>query len=172
MDFYDQTKGSSFERLVINLGSDELPRISCAAHKLNLCLRGAFVKHQTICKDIKTLNRMIERIRKSYDLSRVFHDLKARLRLENTTRWGSAYISLLSIKRACKKNAIQLRDLPVSLGVINTYIKILKPAYIFNLELQSQRATISYIIPSILRVSITKIYVVDVPVSTVEYAYF
>lgn len=108
---------------------------------------------------------MIERIRKSYDLSRVFHDLKARLRLENTTRWGSAYISLLSIKRACKKKAIQLRDLPVSLGVINTYIKILKPAYIFNLELQSQRATISYIIPSILRVSITKFDVVDVPIS-------
>ena len=80
---------------------------------------------------------MIKRIRKSYNLSRVFQDLKARLRLENTTRWRSAYLSLLSIKRACKKDAIQLRDLPVSLGVIKTYLKILKPAYIFNLKLKA-----------------------------------
>lgn len=153
LDFYDTERGFPIENLVINLGSDDLPRISCASHKLNLVLRGAFVQHKVICQHLKSLNRFIRRIRKSYKLSRIFKDLKVRLRLENKTRWGSAYISLITIKRAYKCKAIKEDDLPVDISVIDVYIKILSPAYLFNLDLQSNKSSIAYVIPSILRVT-------------------
>ena len=36
---------NTIDKLDINLGSDDIPRISCANHKLNLCVCSAVVKH-------------------------------------------------------------------------------------------------------------------------------
>lgn len=100
IDFYDLNKGNPLIDLRIKLGSDELPRISCASHKLNLAVRGAMVKHKVICEHLRLINKFISGIKRSYELGRVFKDLNCRLRLENVTRWGSAFLCLESIKRA------------------------------------------------------------------------
>lgn len=84
------------------LGSTELPRISCAAHKLNLVVRSAITRHKRICDDLHEINGYISKIRSSYNLSREFINAKCRLRLENATRWGSQYLCLEALEHVNK----------------------------------------------------------------------
>lgn len=57
------------------------------------------LKHVEVCDDLKLLNRFISSIIDSYNLSREFENLEARLRLENATRWGSQYLCLEALKK-------------------------------------------------------------------------
>ncbi len=77
-------------------------------------------QHRLICSDLKKLNSFMSSIRGSYNLDRVFQNLKCRLRLENNTRWGSAYLSIETLIRAILKDAISKENLPVSLSRIET----------------------------------------------------
>ena len=88
------------------LGTNDLPRISCANHKLNLAVRSAMVKHKEICVDLKELNKFISSIRFSYNLGREFENIEARLRCENATRWGSQYLCLEALKKVLFYNII------------------------------------------------------------------
>jgi len=144
---YEITDQNQFE---IEIGSSKLPRISCANHKLNLAVRKAMSEHQLICADLKKLNSLISCIRNSYNLDRVFQNLKCRLRLENNTRWGSAFLSLETIIRAVIKNAIQVDELPIKLSRIETYFLILQPAYNLNISFQSNTCSIGDVIPALL----------------------
>ncbi len=134
----------------IELGSSKLPRISCANHKLNLAVRKAMSEHQSICADMKKLNSFISRIRSSYNLDRVFQNLKCRLRIENNTRWSSAFLSLETIIRAIIRKAIQVDNLPVRLSRIETYFLILQPAYNLNISFQSNNCSIGDVFPAVL----------------------
>ncbi len=72
------------------------------------------------------------------------------MRLENNTRWGSAFLSLETIIRAVIKTAIQIDKLPVKLSRIETYFFILQPAYNLNISFQSNNCSIGDVIPALL----------------------
>jgi hypothetical protein len=141
--------------LNINLGSSELPRISCANHKLNLCLRTAIAKHKPLNINIRILNSYVNRIKRSIRLNDIFVNAKCRLRLENTTRWGSTFLMLERLKKAHQKGIFNNIDvtnkLPVSIEFINSYLKILKSAYLVNVYFQRDSSTIGEVIPAILK---------------------
>lgn len=94
------SKGKPLENLVIKLGSDELPRFSCANHKLNFALRRAIRTYDEIVNITKLLNQSNAHIRRSIQINRMFRLEKCRLRLENLTRWSSAYLMLETVKKA------------------------------------------------------------------------
>lgn len=139
-----------YEEIEIEIGSSKIPRISCANHKLNLAVRNSLDQHRMISGDLKKLNSFISSIRGSYNLDRVFQNLKCRLRLENNTRWSSAYLSIETLIRAILKNAISKKNLPVPLSRIETYYLILQPSYNLNISFQSNNCSIADVIPSVL----------------------
>lgn len=51
------------ENIVINLGSSDLQRISCANHKLNLVVRHAISNHKLLEIYMTKLNKFIDKIR-------------------------------------------------------------------------------------------------------------
>ena len=79
-------------------GTSDLPRISCANHKLNLAIKTAIREHKTIERHFRILNNFISKIKKTIHLNRLFANAKCRLRLENITRWGSGFL-MLEIKK-------------------------------------------------------------------------
>lgn len=141
--------------LNINLGSSELPRISCANHKLNLCIRTAIAKHKPLNVNIRILNSYVNRIKRTIRLNEIFVNAKCRLRLENSTRWGSTFLMLERLKKAHKKGVFDNIDmsnkLPVSIEFINSYLKILKSAYLVNVYFQRDSSTIAEVIPAVLK---------------------
>ena len=145
-NFYND---SPIDKLVINLGSSDLPRICCANHKLNLAVRYAMVQHKTICDDMKKVNQFVCGIKKSIMESRIFKDLNCRLRLENKTRWGVVFLVLEALKKAYDKGAFTDAESPIPIELVSIYLEILKPAYIFNLTLQSHQSSIADLIPGI-----------------------
>ncbi len=99
---YDLTKGESLFEKAIELGINKVPRFSCACQKANLAVRHAISMHK-IGEDLKKLNLINTHIRKSIQLNKTFNKSKARLRLENVTRWSSAFLMLESVKKAYDK---------------------------------------------------------------------
>jgi len=138
-----------------NLGSSELARISCANHKVNLCIRTALAKHKPINSNIRSLNAYVARIKRTIELNKVFANAKCRLRLENSTRWGSTFLMLERLKKAYTKGLFDSLEpankLPVSIEVINSYLKILKPAYLVNIYLQRNSSCIAEVIPAVFK---------------------
>ena len=141
--------------LNINLGSSDLPKISCANRKLNLCIRISIAKHKPLHIKIRILNSYVHRIKRTIRRNEIFVNAKCRLRLENSTRWGSTFLMLERLKKAHKKGVFDNIDvsnkLPVSIEFINTYLKILKSAYLVNVYFQRDSSTIAEIIPAVLK---------------------
>lgn len=72
------------------------------------------------------------------------------MRIENVTRWSSAYLMLESVKRAYENNVFNENFLcPVSLETIDTYLQILSPAYRISLGFQKNSSCISDVLPSL-----------------------
>lgn len=74
-------------------------------------------------------------------------------RLENDTRWGSAYLALEAIKRVHDRKAFDpnkpAQKLTFKIEIIKSYIKILYPCYLVNLNFQCNHSTIAEVIPVI-----------------------
>lgn len=152
IDQFDLDNKQPIKDLEIELGSSRLPRISCACHKINLAVRTAMIKQNQICEILFALNKFINHVKRSFSLNKIFVRLKCRLRLENATRWGSAFLVFESIKKAHNKKAFEESEkLPVPIEIIDVYLKILKPAYIFNVALQSTESNIGDVLPGILK---------------------
>lgn len=149
-NFNSHYKIAPIEKFEINFGSDDLPRFSCANHKLNIAVRGAISIHRELTQILKDLNKTNAHIRRSIQLNYAFNLEKCKLRLENLTRWSSAYLMLLSVKKAYDKKMFNA-DNPcsVSLETVEIYIQILQPAYILSLQLQLNHSTIADVIPSV-----------------------
>lgn len=152
---YDTNKGHVYEDFDIEIGDNKIPRYSCACHKANLAVRHAISMHP-IGENLKLLNNSNNHIRKSVELNKVFLKKKSRLRIENRTRWSSAYLLLESVKRAYDKqlfddNNDELRC-PLSLKQVETYLQILQPAYRFTISFQNNNSPISALIPSLFRI--------------------
>ena len=54
-------------------------------------------------------------------------------------------------KKILNENSDNLKS-PVAISMIDDYLKILKPAYLFNLNLQRNSSTIAEVVPSILKI--------------------
>ncbi|RNA28431.1 hypothetical protein BpHYR1_011081 [Brachionus plicatilis] len=146
---YDLTKGEPLSEKEVELGVNKVPRFSCACHKANLAVRHAISMHK-IGDDLKKLNLVNSHIRKSIQLNKTFNKSKARLRLENATRWSSAFLMAYDKELFNEEN----EDLtcPLSLKEVETYLQILRPAYRFSLTFQNSFSSISHLIPSLKRI--------------------
>lgn len=146
--YYDLAKGKPLKDLNIKLGSAELPRFSCANHKLNLAVRHAITNHPQLKETIETLQSTISHIRRSIQTNRIFRINKCRLRLENLTRWSSAYLMLETVKRAYDNNVFNSDFIcPIDLNTIELYLQILKPAYLLSISFQNSNSSIADTIP-------------------------
>jgi len=152
---YDLSKGQTLTNQFFEIEINKIPRFSCACHKANLAVRHAISMHQ-ISEDLQLLNSANVHIRKSINLNKVFVHKKARLRIENRTRWSSAYLMLESVKRAYDLDLFDEsnNDLrcPISLKKVETYLQILQPAYRFSITFQNNKSSISLLIPSLSRI--------------------
>ncbi|RNA41797.1 hypothetical protein BpHYR1_051765 [Brachionus plicatilis] len=151
---YAEDKGEPFMDFNIEIGDNVIPRYSCACHKLNIAVRHAFSIHE-LSKLLKELNTSNSHVRNSIKLNDIFREKKCRLRLENLTRWSSAFMMLESVKRAYDKGAFNENNLelkcPVQLKTIETYIQILKPAYLFSIGLQNNNTSIVGVLPGLFQ---------------------
>ena len=95
-------------------------------------------------------------MRKSIHLSKHFRLKKSKMRLHVETRWSSQFYVLESVKKCFDKNAFvdddQELKSPVSLNIIETYLKVFLPAYRLSLGFQFSNSTIGDTIPGILKV--------------------
>lgn len=65
MDEYDITRGDPNYELLINLGTNDLARYSCACHKANIAVRMAIKKHVEFSKFLAKLSLFAASTRKS-----------------------------------------------------------------------------------------------------------
>lgn len=143
-------EGDMLDILNINLGSADIPRFSCADHNDNNSVRSAIARHPLVCENLKQLTSFCVMIRNNTVLNNIFKELRCRLRIENNTRWGSAFLVLEMIKKAYDRNAFihdETLELPVHIDIIEMYLMILLPSYKFNISFQSNRSTIGDVIP-------------------------
>ena len=139
-----------------NLGTSELARISWANHKVNLCIRTAVAKHKHLNSNILILNAYVARIKWTIELNKVFANAKCCLRSENSTKWGvnipyaKKEMTLKIYKKGLFDSLNTADKLPVSIDFINSYLKILKPAYLVNIYLRRNSSSIAEVIPAVL----------------------
>ena len=111
------------------------------------------VDHEVICNLMRKLNKCASNIRRTIEKSKLFRLKKSRLRLENLTRWGTAFIQLVSFLRAILNGCFDEPNdkCPVDQIILETYIKVLKPVYLLNIGLQNNCETIANVIPKLLK---------------------
>ncbi|CAF1029887.1 unnamed protein product, partial [Brachionus calyciflorus] len=142
--------------LSIKIGSDDIARFSCACHKNKIAVRMSIRKNRSLENLLTTLSRYAARNKNSINNSKYFIQKKARLRIENTTRWSSSFLMLESFHNALKKNAFPPDEpCPALLIEIELYMQILLPAFQFNLIMQKSKSTIADVLPT-LQIMISK----------------
>lgn len=76
------------------------------------------------------------------------------MKLDNSlTRWSSAYMMLVSVKKAMESNIYsEIQNQPnIQLQTVEIYIQILQPAHELSIGFQSNTSTIGEIIPALNR---------------------
>ena len=153
---YDFNNGKIFDEFKIKLGTADLPRFSCAAHKANIAVRMAISCNQTLLNIIKQLNKYSSAVRASIKLSKSHIQARTKLLYDNKTRWSSTFIMFDSFKRSYQNNAFSPEfPCPINLEAIETYMQIFQPAYLFTLIVQKTSSTIGEIVP-LLNIMISK----------------
>lgn len=151
MDEYDLDLGDPLYELHINLGSNDIPRLSCACHKANVAVRMAVKKHESFSTLLAALSKFAARTRASINQSRIHINEKSRLRCENQSRWSSSFLMLESFKKCYDKNIFKDDHVPpASKETIEKYLQILVHAYKFTNILQSTKGSIGEVIPTLL----------------------
>ena len=104
---------------------------------------------------LRKINKSNAHVRRSIQLTKTFKAKSCRLRLCNEIRWSNQYLVLESVKKAYDRgafdNSIPEQTCPVTLAVVENYLKILKPAYMLNINLQYNSSTIMDTIPGVLK---------------------
>ena len=154
----DLNSNEDWTNLSIDLGSSKIPRVRCFNHVLNTIVRNAIDESPKLKRYIWQLNRLVQSSKNKHDLVNIFDNLKARLRYDNTTRWGSTFLLFESVAKAYEKGIFSKNnvELPVSIQIIKNYLRILKPVYIMNLAMQKIDASICDVLP-FLRCQIRKL---------------
>jgi hypothetical protein len=150
-DQYDLTKGTPIRALTITIRTTIVARYSCANHKLNISIRQAVLEHEYVLDMLKTLSSFAATTRRSIQLSRVHRELKASLRSENDTRWGSSFQMIMSFIKANKAGVFtDEHECPYSIDDLSIYFQILYPLYKMNLVFQCTDSSIAEVVPLIL----------------------
>jgi hypothetical protein len=132
-------------------GSSDLPRFSCADHKLGTVIHHALVNQKALLDILKELSRSNSEIRNCIRINGIFQDLKCRPCIYQKTRWLGAIDLLFSNKRAYDKKAFDGEiHCPIHLDVIESYIQILLPAQEFTLNMERNNSSIADVIPGVL----------------------
>ncbi|RNA21659.1 zinc finger BED domain-containing 4-like, partial [Brachionus plicatilis] len=125
-----------------DIGTNTIPRYSCAAHKINL---------MRILRLLAKLSKYAASVRTSTIISYDFTEKKAKLRCEIGTRWSSSYLMLQSFYKAYEKSAFPTdKQCPVRKTKIVSYFKILRPLYSFSLLAQKSDWHIGDVIPGLI----------------------
>ncbi|RNA13112.1 zinc finger BED domain-containing DAYSLEEPER-like [Brachionus plicatilis] len=147
----DNTFSDSINFLNIQLGTNNVPRYSCAAHKINLAVRSSIKSVGAFVKILSKLSNYRCKYIRSSVLCYDFSAKKAKLRCENGTRWSSSYLMLVSFYLAFEKNAFNLGNLcPISQNKIIDYLKILHPLYMLSLFCKMTDWHIGDLLPSLI----------------------
>ena len=146
---YENRDHGSLRDLTIKLGTIELPRFSCAAHKMNIAVRKAILSHKPLSKMLRKLSKFAASVKHSINLSKIHLSNKCCLRCENATRWSSSFLMLWSYIKAYNSSAFDVESCPYTLEKIELYFQILKPVYRFNLFVQKTNSTICEVLPLI-----------------------
>lgn len=147
-DLYSTTNHCSLENLTIQMGTSDLPRFACSAHKMNVAVRRAVTSHKPLSKMLRKLSKFSATIKSSVNLSKTFLSKKCCVRCENATRWGSSFLMLWSYIKAYKAGTFNgTLKCPYSREKIELYFQILKPVYRFNLFVQRTDSTICEVLP-------------------------
>jgi hypothetical protein len=148
---YDETRGDRVESLEIKLGTNVLPRISCAAHKANISVRGAIKSHSQFSNILSTLSKFCATSHRAIQKANFHNAAKSRLRCDNKTRWNSSFLMLISVMKAYEKDVFNNNyKCPYSLATIEKYVQVLLPAYKFSLFVQRNDSPIGEVIPALL----------------------
>ena len=145
-----------FKFLVYIKGSRKLPRFSCACHKNNIAVRLAIKNDKYLPKVIKRLSSYSAKQKNS--ISRVKFSIKnkARLRINNKTRWSSDYLVIESHHKGYRRNIFPIEfPCPIRFTALEIYLQILYPAFKFNLIMQRTTSTIADVLPA-LKIMISK----------------
>ena len=151
-DEYDSDNGfEPINGFTINLGTADIPRFACANHKCNIAVRMAIRKHPELSRILTTLSKYAATVKHSLNHVQGHINSKAKLFIDNKTRWFSSYLMLLSFQKSYLRNAFSTElPCPITQQVIETYIKILQPAYQFNLIMQKSDSIIGDVVPVLL----------------------
>ena len=83
-----------------NEGGTDLPRFSCANHKLGVVINLALIAQQHCLEILKTLVISNDCVRNSIKTKRLFRKMKCRLIIYQKIRWCWAVLLFLANKRA------------------------------------------------------------------------
>ena len=135
----------------MELGTDKLPRYSCACHKNNIAVRWAINADKYLPRVLKNLSSYSAKHKNSINRNKLSIQKKARLRIENSTRWSSCFLVLESHHKGYLRNIFS-SDLPcpVSFQALEFYLQILLPAFQFNLIMQKTKSSIGDVLPTLM----------------------
>lgn len=113
----------------------------------------SIARHPCEKEKFKKINKFAVKIRDNRELNEICKELNCRLRIENETRWKSAFLVLKVIKKANERVAfLNLDSIEISPGffsLVDMYLMILKPAYALNICFQSNKTSIGDVLPKI-----------------------
>lgn len=139
---------SYWESLNLNVGENRVARYSCAAHKLNLCVRKSVRESLKLNKLIRKLSILAHSTNKSVKWKTMYGDKRCKLVCDNSTRWGSTFIMLSSFINA-RNRGIEF-DSQVKFKDVEVFTQILLPVYRLNLLFQCNDSNIGIVIPILL----------------------
>ena len=127
-----------------------MPRISCACHKNNIAVRFAIAKDKFLPQIIRRLSSYSAKQKNSISRVKLSIQKKARLRIENATRWSSQFLLIESHHNGYKKGIFTDEfPCPVKFEALELYLQILHPAFQFNLIMQRTTSTIADVLPAL-----------------------
>ena len=140
----------SLNFIEIKIDSINVPRYSCAAHKLNICVRKALLDCESVANFFKDLSKFASSIIHSIRRSLVHRNKKSKLRIDNATRWGSSFLMLEAILKAFKRGVCNCNYFTFDIRVIEIYYQKLQTLYQFNVFIQSSDSKKADVIPILL----------------------
>ena len=99
-DAAERKGGQVFTAITIPIGGYETPRSSCANHKSNVAVVGSIENNPELCNDVTLLSSCASDNKKSLYATKIFICKRARLKINNKTRWSSVFLMLASFHKA------------------------------------------------------------------------
>jgi hypothetical protein len=150
-DEYDLSHGCLITDLELEIGSNQIPRFQCMAHKLNVSIRKSVKDSEYVGNVLTELSNFASNIKKTLILSALHRENKCKIHRQNFTRWSSSFTMLISMLKSYKKNLFDdTHTCPVSQSIIEKVLRILLPLYLVTNDIQSDNSSISIVLPTLL----------------------